>query len=110
MNTIPAAVPAKKARPQQQYTFGTLTLTFDGLGVPFLSDKTEALIAQMELSSARAINREAWKQRKQATRIANRHNNMSLSGNAPIYDQAAQHAMVAELICKAAYIRMKGAE
>lgn len=90
----------------QKYTFGTLTLTFDGLGVPSLSERTESLIAAMTVENARAVNREAWRQRKAATLLANRHNNMSIPGNSSIYDQCAHQERVAELVCKATYKRM----
>lgn len=88
------------------YKFLTLELTFIGLGVPFLSDKAKELIAAMPQETAKAVNKEAWKQRKQANRIANRHSNWSMSGNISTYEHAAQHSMVAELVCKETYKRM----
>lgn len=97
-----------KTEIKNTYTFLTLELTFSGLGVPFLSDKAKALIAEMSPEKAKAVNSEAWKQKKQATRIANRHCNWSNSGNISTYEHSAQHAMVAELVCKETYKRMMG--
>jgi hypothetical protein len=88
------------------YSFLTLELTFIGLGVPFLSDKAKEIIANMPIEHAKAINKEAWRQRKQANRIANRHCNWSQSGNISTYENAAQHSMVAEEVCKETYKRM----
>jgi hypothetical protein len=88
------------------YKFLSLELTFLGLGVPFLSDKAKEIIANMSVEQAKAVNHEAWKQRKQANRIANRHCNWSQSGNISTYEHAAQHSMVAELVCKETYKRM----
>ena len=88
------------------YTFGTFTITFTGLGIPFLSEKAKEIIANMTLENALAVNKEAWKQRKQANKIANRHNNISVNGNMSIYDINSAHSMVAELVCKETYKRM----
>lgn len=88
------------------YQFVTLDLTFVGLGVPFLSDKAKEIIENMPIEHAKAVNKEAWKQRKQANRIANRHCNWSQSGNISIYEQSAQHSMVAELVCKETWKRI----
>ncbi len=38
--------------PINSYTFGTLTLSFKGLGVPFLSDKAKQTIAAMDEAQA----------------------------------------------------------
>lgn len=91
------------------YTFATLTLSFDSLGVPFLSERTKALIDAMSKETAKAVNAEAWKSKKTATRIANRHCNWSINGNIGLYEHAAHEAMVAELVCKATYKRMMAA-
>ena len=88
------------------YTFGTFSVTFTGLGLPFLSDKAKELIANMPLEDAKVVNKEAWKQRNQATKIANRHSNISINGNMSLYDRNTAHAMVAELVCKETYKRM----
>lgn len=88
------------------YTFASLSITFVGLGVPFLSEKTKETIAAMTVEGAKAANREAWKQKKENCRIANRHCNWSVSGNISIYERADHHCNVAELICKETYKRM----
>lgn len=90
-----------------RYTFHNLTLTFRGLGVPFLSDKTQAIIAAMDAETALATNRAAWKQFNESARILNRHHNFSVAGNIPIYDSACQHNLVAKEIARFTYKRLK---
>jgi hypothetical protein len=90
-----------------QYTFATLTLTFKGLGLPFLSDKTKALIAAMPLDEAKAVNRVAWKASKESAHIMNRYCNFSIAGNASIYDHASQRYHAAEHVKRATWKRIK---
>jgi hypothetical protein len=90
-----------------RYTFGTLTLSFKGLGVPFLSDKTQATIAAMDLEQATQANRAAWKAIRDTTKVCNRHNNFSAPGNASIYDRAYQHNQVAEQVKRLTWQRMR---
>lgn len=92
--------------PLHSYTFGSLTLTFRGLGVPLLSDATKARIDAMDVQQAREANRAAWKQSKECLAIANRHNNFSQSGNISIYDNACHQYRVAELVKRATWFRI----
>lgn len=85
------------------YRFDTLTLTFEGLGLPYLSDKAKEIIANMSKENATAVNKSAWKQRNSAVKVCNRHCNFSTPGNMRIYDQAYHTICVAELVCKATY-------
>lgn len=86
-----------------KYKFDTLELTFDGLGLPFLSDKTKSVIAGMTKENASAVNRSAWKQRNAALRVANRSNNFSVPGNIRAYDENSQLFNVAKLVCNETY-------
>lgn len=90
-----------------RYTFATLTLTFKGLGLPFLSDKTKALIAAMPIDEAKAVNRAAWQASKESSHIMNRYCNFSISGNASIYDHASQRYHAAEHVKRATWKRIK---
>jgi hypothetical protein len=90
----------------QKYTFGSLTLTFDTLGVPFFSEKTKQVIQEMSLENATSVNKQAWKQRKSATQLCNRYCNFSYPGNMRNYELAFQHFEVARLVCNETYKRM----
>ena len=90
-----------------RYTFATLTLSFKGLGLPFLSDKTESLIAAMPLDEAKAVNRAAWQASKESARIINRHCNFSIVGNISIYDHASQRYHAAEQVKRATWKRIR---
>lgn len=89
------------------YTFATVEFRVRNYrGVYFLSDAVKAKIAAMSVEEAKAVNREAWKQKKVNTYIANRHNNWSVSGNISLYEDSASHASVAEQVAKESYKRM----
>lgn len=89
-----------------EYVFDSLTLTYRTLGVPFLSEKTQERIESMSVDEATRINKAAWKQRREAASVCNRHNSFSVSGNGSVYDRMSQWEMVAGLVCKATYRRM----
>ncbi len=93
--------------PINRYTFGTLTLSFKGLGLPFLSDKSKALIEAMDLTQAKAANQAAWKAMRDTTAICNRSTNASIPGNQPAYDRAYQHYQVAEQVKRLTWQRIK---
>ena len=82
----------------RKYQFGELKLTFLGLGVPFLSDKTKERIRALPADELRSINREAWKQRRAAERAMNRYCNVTMYGN-DLYDGHAQLYDVAKAVC-----------
>ncbi len=92
--------------PIHRYTFGTLTLSFRGLGLPFLSDNAKAIINAMDAAQAKEANRAAWKAFRDTTTVCNRHCNFSGPGNASIYDRAYQHNQVAEQVKRLTWIRM----
>lgn len=92
--------------PINRYTFGALTLSFRGLGVPFLSERAIAEINAMDEAQATQANRDAWKAIRETTRLCNRHCNFSAPGNASIYDHAYQHNQVAEQVKRHTWARM----
>jgi hypothetical protein len=92
--------------PLHTYTFGALSLTFKGLGVPILSDKARERINALTYDQAKEANQSAWKQSRECARLINRHNNFSVSGNMTIYDHASQRYHVAEEVKRLTWRRM----
>ena len=93
--------------PVHRYTFGELTLSFKGLGVPILGDRAREQIQSMDYAQAKAANRAAWKAYEDCTRIMNRHANASISGNQSTYDHACQHWQVADQVKRMTWERMR---
>lgn len=92
------------------YDFGEgILITFRNYrGVCFLGDHTKTKIHSLSVEAASRVNREAWKQANTNIRIANRHCNVSVSGNMSIYEDAASHAQVAQQVAKESYKVMRG--
>jgi hypothetical protein len=86
-------------KPITQFTFGDLQLSIRGLGVYFGGELLAAKCAALDLQQLRKANQDAWKQRKAATRAANRVCNVSVHGNGP-YDRASLHENVAREVCR----------
>lgn len=88
------------------FKFDTLTVTVQGNGLYYPSDKLKALCAAMSPDHAEKVNREAWKVRRSATRAANRVNNITMHGWGP-YEAASQEESVAAAVCKLTWARMQ---
>lgn len=93
----------------KQFHFSTLTFGVKNYrGVFIMSESLKARIHALPKDEARLINREAWKQIRVYTPIANRHNNVSIAGNLDIYEDAASHANIAQAVAKETYKVMMG--
>ena len=94
----------KKTESRLVYVFGPLKFTVVGLGVFTGHDNLRKLIAKFSLEDLRQVNREAWRQRNIAARVANRQKNVSVYG----WDDARdQHIEVAEAVCRETWKRIK---
>jgi hypothetical protein len=89
-----------------QFTFGRLTIKCKGLGVFIPGKKFADRFAEFSVDELRAMNREAWKQRKAAERTANRYNNVTLHGWST-YESAALHEAIATAVCSASWAALK---
>lgn len=91
------------------FAFGALSFSVRNYrGVYFMSDAVKQQIRGLPSEEVRKANREAWKQFRASTRLANRHCNVSISGNDSIYEDAASHADVAQAVAKETYKVMMG--
>lgn len=89
------------------YTFGALKVHVKGLGV-YLGDKhLEAACDALTAEELRTANREAWRQRNSAVRIANGQCNVSLHG---WNDRRDQLIDVAGIVCKETWKRISRAD
>lgn len=89
----------------RRFKFGALNVAVKGLGVYFGGEHLNRAVAALTAEQAQEANREAWKQRRAATRTANRFSNVTIHGWRP-YEEASLHAAVAEAVCKATWKRM----
>lgn len=85
-----------------RYVFGPITINVRGLGVFIPGSKFRERFTAFDADQLRAINREAWKQRKAAERTANRHNNVTVHGWST-YEHASLHEAVAKAVCSASW-------
>ena len=88
----------------RQYTFGPLSFGVRGLGVFVGCDKLRERIATLSQAELKQVNREAWRQRNSATRIANRQSNVSVYGWNDARDQLID---VATEVCRETWKRMQ---
>jgi hypothetical protein len=88
------------------YTFGPLTVRVQGLGVYLGGKHLQAACDALSAEQLKQANREAWRQRKSAVRIANRQSNVSVYG---WNDRRDQLIDVAEVVCKETWRRMQRA-
>jgi hypothetical protein len=91
-----------------QFVFGPVTIKMKGLGVFIPGSKFAERFAAFDADTLRAINREAWKQRKAAERTANRYNNVTLHGWST-YENASLHEDVAKAVCSASWAALNKA-
>jgi hypothetical protein len=87
----------------RRYTFGPLTFTVTGLGLFLGCDKLNELIAKLSPAELKQANREAWRQRDSATRVANRQSNVSIYGWNDARDQLIE---VAAVVCRETWKRI----
>lgn len=88
----------------QKYSFGPLTLTVKGLGVYLGGDNLQSALDVLSSAELKQVNREAWRQRNNAVRIANRQSNVSAYG---WNDRRDQLIDVANVVCRETWKRMK---
>ena len=94
----------RNTQPEQQYTFGPLQFSVRGLGVFVGGDKLRERIDTLSPSELQQVNREAWRQRNNATRVANRQTNVSVYGWNDARDQLIE---VATIVCRETWKRMR---
>lgn len=92
-------------RQTRRYAFGPLEFGVVGLGVFTGHDNLRARIQLLTKEEAKQANSAAWKQRKTATRIANRQCNVSRYGWDDARDQLIE---VAEVVCRETWKRIQG--
>ena len=97
-----------QAQPITDYTFGPLRVRVQGLGVYTGGEHLRAACDRLTLDELRTANREAWKQKRAATRQASRVANVTIHGCTP-HDRAGQHLDVAEAVCRETWRRMQRA-
>jgi hypothetical protein len=88
----------------RSYTFGPLKFNVRGLGVFVGGDKLRERIATLSPNELHQANRDAWRQRNSATRIANRQTNVSIYGWNDARDQLIE---VATVVCRETWKRMQ---
>ena len=94
----------KKNESRSVYAFGPLEFTVVGLGIFTGHDNLRKLIATLSSEEIKQVNREAWRQRNIAARVADRQRNVSVFG----WDDARdQHIEIAEAVCRETWKRMK---
>lgn len=87
------------------YAFGPLKVRVKGLGLYTGGDHLQSACDELSLDELRVANREAWKQKRQASRQADRVANASVHGCAP-HDRACQHYDVAVAVCRETWKRI----
>ena len=88
------------------YQFGDLRVAVQGLGVYLGGKFLEGNCDKLTPEQLRIANREAWVQKRHASKIMNRCNNITIYGN-HAYEHASQLFEVAEAVCKATWKRLK---
>lgn len=88
----------------RHYAFGPLQFSVRGLGVFVGCDKLRERIAALSPAELQQVNREAWRQRNSATRVANRQANVSVYGWNDARDQLID---VATEVCRETWKRMR---
>lgn len=91
-------------KPVQTYTFGPLKVAVQGLGVYLGGKHLQAACDALSRDELKQANREAWQQRRSATRAANRENNVTVHG---WNDRRDQLIDVAEVVCRETWKRMQ---
>lgn len=93
------------AQPVTRYAFGPLVVGVQGLGVYLGGEHLRAACDRLSVPELRAANREAWKQKRQASRTMSRTANVSTHGWLP-HDRASQQFDVAEAVCRETWKRI----
>ena len=88
------------------YKFGALTVRVRGLGVYTGGEFLRANCAALSQDQLREANREAWRQKKAASRAADRVANATIHGCTP-HDRACQHFDVADAVCRETWKLLK---
>jgi hypothetical protein len=88
----------------RQYAFGPLQFSVRGLGVFVGGDKLRERIDTLSPAELQQVNRDAWRQRNNATRVANRQNSVSSHGWNDARDQLIE---VATVVCRETWKRMR---
>lgn len=86
-----------------RYQFGPLSVAVQGLGVYLGGEHLRAACDKLTVADLRVANREAWKQRRAATRAANRENNVTVYG---WNDRRDQLIDVADVVCRETWKRI----
>lgn len=81
----------------QQYTFGPLKVVVQGPGVYLGGERLRAACDRLTVAELKQANKEAWRQRKSAVRVANRQRNVTVYG---WNDRRDQLIDVAEVVCR----------
>lgn len=91
--------------PVTRYAFGPLQVRVQGLGIYTGGEHLTKACDALGLDALRVANREAWRQKRMATRQANRVANASIHGCTP-HDKACQHFDVADVVCRETWKRI----
>lgn len=86
------------------YVFGPLKVRVKGLGVYTGGEHLRAACDALSAAELKQANREAWRQRDSAVRVANRQNNVTVYG---WNDRRDQLIDVAEVVCRETWRRMR---
>ncbi len=88
----------------QNYTFGPLKFTVTGLGVYLGGENLQKALDRLTPEQLKQVNKDAWRQRNSATRLANSQNNVTMYG---WNDKRDQIIDVATIVCRETWKRFK---
>lgn len=95
--------------PVTGYTFGPLQVRVQGLGVYTGGEHLRASCDRLTVAELKIANREAWTQKRMASRQAKRVSNATVHGCTP-HDRACQHYDVADVVCRETWRRITKVE
>ena len=91
-------------KPVQTYKFGDLVVQVQGLGVYVGGEHLQCRLAALDRDALKSANREAWRQRRAAEKVAARCNNVSVHGWNDRLDQLIE---VASVVCRETWKRLQ---
>jgi hypothetical protein len=90
-------------KPVTDYAFGPLKVRVQGLGVYFGGEHLRAACDRLTVADLKVANREAWRQKRSAVRVANRQSNVTVYG---WNDRRDQLIDVAEVVIRETWKRI----
>jgi len=89
----------------KRYQFNDLLICVEGLGLDVSDDRLSAACDKLTVDQLKDANKEAWKQRKEATRLANSAFDIARTESGS-YDLAVAHEIVCKAVCKETWKRI----